>query len=304
MVLLMIGLVLTRPEPIRRVVTSSSYYWECGTTAGGPAVRYTFMIIPGVYGAMMLMVATYLVYQTRLAGKQYHRYSECKQMGICVYNILFSALVGYSGVVNPMAGFYTRFYMGSISVLWATTFSLLVLFIPKFYVFYQQRSARTTTCPNEASRDLQPSFLKPVVEQVEHVENQEMQDLVNGSHSDPGYAHSLHQIQEVNPLNRMDGQSLSFIYGLEERIACAKGATMASILGNVANAAYHGVSLVGVRVALYTMVWSRQRDALHAYVGGGGPGRTVHPSGPWQGLVRSLHPSRFRGKSPILATMF
>lgn len=54
-------------------------------------------------------------------------------------NILFSALVGFAVLVNPMADFYTKYYITVITILWATTFSLLVLFLPKVHAFWQQR---------------------------------------------------------------------------------------------------------------------------------------------------------------------
>jgi hypothetical protein len=54
-------------------------------------------------------------------------------------NILFSALVGFSVVVNPLADFYTKYYIDVIAILWATTFSLLILFLPKVQAFYRSR---------------------------------------------------------------------------------------------------------------------------------------------------------------------
>lgn len=50
---------------------------------------------------------------------------------------MFSALVGFAVVVNPLADFYTKYYIDVISILWATTFSLLILFLPKMQAFYR-----------------------------------------------------------------------------------------------------------------------------------------------------------------------
>lgn len=50
-------------------------------------------------------------------------------------------------MVNPLADFYTKYYIEVISVLWATTFSLLILFVPKlqaFYVFIMKQRKKTT----------------------------------------------------------------------------------------------------------------------------------------------------------------
>lgn len=42
-------------------------------------------------------------------------------------------------IVNPLADFYTKYYIIVISILWATTFSLLILFFPKVQAFYQYK---------------------------------------------------------------------------------------------------------------------------------------------------------------------
>jgi hypothetical protein len=39
--------------------------------------------------------------------------------------------------VNPLADFYTKYYIDVISILWATSFSLLILFLPKLQAFYR-----------------------------------------------------------------------------------------------------------------------------------------------------------------------
>jgi hypothetical protein len=50
---------------------------------------------------------------------------------------LFSALVGFAVIVNPLADFYTKYYINVISILWATSFSLMILFLPKLQAFYR-----------------------------------------------------------------------------------------------------------------------------------------------------------------------
>jgi hypothetical protein len=46
-------------------------------------------------------------------------------------------LVGFAVIVNPLADFYTKYYITVISILWATTFSLFILFLPKLQEFYR-----------------------------------------------------------------------------------------------------------------------------------------------------------------------
>jgi hypothetical protein len=81
MVILIIGLAVTRPKPNKVIISASSHFYECSTSSD---VRLVFLIIPSAYGAVMLFVATYLAYKTRLADGRYNNYSECRQMGLSV----------------------------------------------------------------------------------------------------------------------------------------------------------------------------------------------------------------------------
>ncbi|CAO3619185.1 unnamed protein product [Mucor hiemalis] len=134
MIILIVGLIVATPIPTKNEVSFSSHYYQCESKGSNKIV---FLVLTTVYAAFLLLFATFLAYKTRLAGKQYNRYSECKQMGLSVYNILFSALVGFAVLVNPLADFYTKYYINVISILWAATFSLLILFLPKLQAFYR-----------------------------------------------------------------------------------------------------------------------------------------------------------------------
>ncbi|KAI8644802.1 hypothetical protein BD408DRAFT_430233, partial [Parasitella parasitica] len=134
LVILVVGLIVTKPLPTKSQVSFSSHYWTCEPQGSNKVV---FLVLSTIYAACLLLFATFLAYKTRFAGRQYARYSECKQMGLSVYNILFSALVGFAVIVNPLADFYTKYYIEVISVLWATSFSLLILFLPKLQAFYR-----------------------------------------------------------------------------------------------------------------------------------------------------------------------
>lgn len=134
-IIMVVNLVVAKPMPVRYDVSFSSHYWVCDTQDKGKSI--VFLVLSTCYAACLLVFATFLAYKTRFAGKQYSRYSECKQMGLSVYNILFSALVGFAVIVNPLADFYTKYYITVIAILWATSFSLLILFFPKVQAFYQ-----------------------------------------------------------------------------------------------------------------------------------------------------------------------
>lgn len=51
---------------------------------------------------------------------------------------MFSAIIGFSTIVNPLANYLLRYYAVAVVTLWATSFSLAVLFIPKLYIFFKQ----------------------------------------------------------------------------------------------------------------------------------------------------------------------
>ncbi|KAI9278718.1 hypothetical protein BDA99DRAFT_14361 [Phascolomyces articulosus] len=137
MIILVVGLVVSQPQPRRIDVSFTTHYWECHSARNDTEI--VFLVLSTIYAAAMLLFATFLAYKTRAAGQRYSHYSETKQMGLSVYNILFSALVGFAVLVNPMADFYTKYYITVITVLWATTFSLLALFLPKVHAFIKQQ---------------------------------------------------------------------------------------------------------------------------------------------------------------------
>lgn len=59
-------------------------------------------------------------------------------------NIFFSALIGSIIFFMPTTDFYTRHYLTAMTILWASTFSMGVLFFPKLYRFI-----RTNGCKEE-----------------------------------------------------------------------------------------------------------------------------------------------------------
>ncbi|SAM05514.1 hypothetical protein [Absidia glauca] len=136
MIILVIALIVLSPRPVKVDVSLTQYYWSCRAENPHQGV---FVGVMCAYWAVLLLFATFLAYKTRLAGRQYSRYSECRQMGLSIYNIFFSALVAFAVLVNAMADYYTKYYISIVTVLWATTFSLLILFLPKLQAFIQQQ---------------------------------------------------------------------------------------------------------------------------------------------------------------------
>ncbi|KAI8365132.1 hypothetical protein BD560DRAFT_332869, partial [Blakeslea trispora] len=134
--IMVIGLATTRPIPQKVELSSSSHYWMCEAQGGS---RIIFLVLFVIYAALLLMFATFLAAKTRSAGIQYQRYRECKQMGFSVYNILLCAVIGFVVSVIPDTTFYTRYYFSVTVTLWATSFSMFIVFVPKLHDFFQHK---------------------------------------------------------------------------------------------------------------------------------------------------------------------
>lgn len=91
-------------------------------------------------------------------------------------------MVGFAVIVNPLADFYTKYYIDVISILWATTFSLLILFLPKLQAFYrfkmkekreaeQQQQEKSTTTRKSVFSFLKSSSAIPPSSYFDHRHN-------------------------------------------------------------------------------------------------------------------------------------
>ncbi|KAJ2961929.1 hypothetical protein NQZ79_g2877 [Umbelopsis isabellina] len=115
-------------------MTHDSYYQTCAYLHPTEDV---FMGLMATFCIGLLVFATFLAIKTRRVGASYSKYSETKQIGICVYNILFAGLIGFIVFFLPTAGYITRYYVTVITILWGTTFSLYTLFLPKMWNFFR-----------------------------------------------------------------------------------------------------------------------------------------------------------------------
>lgn len=115
-------------------VSKSAYYTDCAFE-GGPG-HTVFVSLLTLFGSFQLIFATFLAFKTRSVGRNYSKYSEYKQIGLSVYNIFFSVLIGFIIFFVPTTDYYTRHYLTATMIVWATTFSLLTLFVPKLHAFF------------------------------------------------------------------------------------------------------------------------------------------------------------------------
>ncbi|EPB87172.1 hypothetical protein HMPREF1544_05997 [Mucor circinelloides 1006PhL] len=113
-----------------------------------------FVALLSFLAGIELCLSVYLALKTKSFGG-YSKYSEHKQLGLSVYNIFFSALIGFIIFFMPTTDFYTRYYLTSMTILWASTFSLCVLFFPKIFKILSPKQAQAVS-PNTEKRDDHP----------------------------------------------------------------------------------------------------------------------------------------------------
>ncbi|KAI9257748.1 hypothetical protein EDC94DRAFT_174533 [Helicostylum pulchrum] len=114
-------------------VSRNAYYIDCAFEG---ANHHIFVSLLTLFGSLQLALATFLAFKTRSVGRNYSKYSEYKQIGLSVYNIFFSVLIGFIIFFVPTTDYYTRHYLTATMIVWATTFSLLTLFLPKLHAFF------------------------------------------------------------------------------------------------------------------------------------------------------------------------
>ncbi|KAG2171444.1 hypothetical protein INT43_009105, partial [Umbelopsis isabellina] len=131
-----ISLVVAPPTPTAVVVSSTQYYWSCDTTS---SAKVPFQALEATFSALLVAFATFLAYKTRLVGVNYSKYNECRQIGFSVYNIMFSAMIGFIVTVNTMLDYFTRFYITVVTILWGCSVSFLILFLPKLHEFFKRK---------------------------------------------------------------------------------------------------------------------------------------------------------------------
>ncbi|KAI8982158.1 hypothetical protein BDF20DRAFT_865263, partial [Mycotypha africana] len=91
-----------------------------------------FVVIMSIIAGIELGMCVFMTMRTKTFGG-YSKYSEHKQLGLSVYNVFFSAMIGFIIFFMPTNDFYTRHYVTAMTILWATTFSMIILFFPKIY---------------------------------------------------------------------------------------------------------------------------------------------------------------------------
>ncbi|KAL4206055.1 periplasmic binding protein-like I [Rhizopus microsporus] len=126
----------TTVSTVNKPVSRNAYYVDCAYDGSNVTI---FVALLTLSESLQLCFATFLAFKTRSVGRSYSKYSEYKQIAVSVYNIFFSIIIGFIVFFVPTTDFYTRHYLTATMIVWATTFSLLALFIPKLHAFFSPK---------------------------------------------------------------------------------------------------------------------------------------------------------------------
>ncbi|CAO3612776.1 unnamed protein product [Cunninghamella blakesleeana] len=126
------------------LISRDAYYVGCTYNGITHTASVTILCI---LAAFELVFATFLAFKTRKVGKSYSKYSEYKQIGVSVYNICLSALIGTIIYFLPSVDFYTSLYITASVIVWSTSFSFIALFSPKIVALFR------ISCDNRSTKN-------------------------------------------------------------------------------------------------------------------------------------------------------
>ncbi|KAL1916852.1 uncharacterized protein VTP21DRAFT_5556 [Calcarisporiella thermophila] len=135
--LLVLYLFISPPLPELINVGEGIFYWDCKSY--GPA-SFTLFLLLFIYNAGLIFSATFLAFKTR---RVLGNWNECRQISFCVYNILLVVCIAVPAALLPTEEPYTKHYVQNIAVLWGTTISALILFLPKLWKFFRGGAENT-----------------------------------------------------------------------------------------------------------------------------------------------------------------
>ncbi|ORY96447.1 periplasmic binding protein-like I [Syncephalastrum racemosum] len=118
------------------MVTADTYCWLCFYPDTQPAWRRLnpTEIFVLSWGVLLIIIAALLAFKTR---KVQGKWSETNQTAYVSYNIGLAAILASPSFFMTIDNFLIGFYLKISSVLFAATFTLVVLFFPKLTVILQ-----------------------------------------------------------------------------------------------------------------------------------------------------------------------
>lgn len=114
-----------------------------------------------------------------------------------VSNIFFSALIGFVIYSVPTTDYYTRHYLTATTVLWATTFSMIVLFFPKLLLFFKKGQQYDASANAGGRRPDVSGRLRPMADRLSNPRQ------IGGGGGPPGAEETFTKNRELISINRM-----------------------------------------------------------------------------------------------------
>ncbi|KAI8336060.1 periplasmic binding protein-like I [Choanephora cucurbitarum] len=114
------------------MVSSSAYCWVCTYPTAGIGDWQNVTVVESialVWCAILIVISAFLAFKTRNVGS---KWSEATQIAYVSYNTGLAAMVATPNFFLSLEDYAIRTYLKIGSILFAATFTILVLFLPKF----------------------------------------------------------------------------------------------------------------------------------------------------------------------------
>ncbi|KAG0200058.1 hypothetical protein BGX28_006774 [Mortierella sp. GBA30] len=144
LIIMTVWFIQTPPTLQQTTLEDFTTYWDCSAQAGKSR---PFFVILFIYNVSLLLVATILAYRNRNVAANYN---ECRQIAFVVYNIFLSGCIAMPTVFLPRDQYLTKFFLSKIVLLFGTTVSLMLMFLPKLWKLFSEHNKKKKAGAAEA----------------------------------------------------------------------------------------------------------------------------------------------------------
>ncbi|KAI8889827.1 periplasmic binding protein-like I [Backusella circina FSU 941] len=114
-------------------VSSSQYCWVCSFPTASPDAQWMNLnaaeLVVLIWGAILIVISAFLAFKTRRVDC---KWSETRHISYVSYNIGIAAVVVSPSFFLSVQNFEIAIYLKIAGILFATTFTLIVLYLAKF----------------------------------------------------------------------------------------------------------------------------------------------------------------------------
>ncbi|ORY93044.1 hypothetical protein BCR43DRAFT_507499 [Syncephalastrum racemosum] len=120
-------------------VTSGDYFIQCDYSGSGSVALNIFVTLVSASMIAFGMVLSLRTRSLRVVARE-SMFSEAKQLHLTTYNIFFASLIGFIVFNTPTSDYFTRHFLTAALIVWGSTVSLLLLFLPKLHALFKRSS--------------------------------------------------------------------------------------------------------------------------------------------------------------------